>query len=284
MKRMKKKTIVWLCALMGEESKIGKVTLENRRKVEQLVKILQMMENPEPSLLDLLDDICDRFSTEFSEYSTNILLVSCSRHSEHWVSHEGFYLLELAEGAMGTSLQKAKEYIWCAMTFFEKSESGQETISSLISRVVRQKQPLQRIDFGYGVTILDDEGYKETLLQNTREWRLEEMLLSKDFGEIGWSWLAKRIQSNMRMYNNLSAPLPTLLRGKKEDLKAVWDVMVNYDDDNDGIHYVGTWSFRGCLDQDFFDKYGWETRKEFIEKENGEVLDVGWKKIEEIIY
>ena len=89
------------CESEGEESEIGTGTLENRRIVGQLVEIFQMMVvDPEPRLLELLEIICERFSEDYKKY-WNSVLVSCDRHSEHRVSKEGFYLLEMAEGTLG---------------------------------------------------------------------------------------------------------------------------------------------------------------------------------------
>ena len=84
-------------------------------EIEDLVEILsQMVEDREPLVLELLDIICERFSEQKTEencWPDQVkVLVSCKRHpGDHLVSRHGFYYLELVEGAMGTTLQKAKE-------------------------------------------------------------------------------------------------------------------------------------------------------------------------------
>ena len=77
----------------------------NKREVTQLVEILKMVNDPDLLLLqELLDTICERFQDPVNDYFG--MTVSCSRHPDHHNVDEGFQLLELAEGMMGTSQQQ----------------------------------------------------------------------------------------------------------------------------------------------------------------------------------
>ena len=105
----------------------------DRAKIGQLVKILKLVEDPESHLLELLHTICERYpegleleveypdeegeedqedqEEESTHFNLDSVQVSCSLHpAGHKVNAVGFELLELVEGAMGTTLQKVKQF------------------------------------------------------------------------------------------------------------------------------------------------------------------------------
>ena len=113
------------------------------------------------------------------------VLVGCSRHpGHHLVNHEGFHLLELVEGTMGTTLQKAREV---------EDNGGEigyqcgEFALGLVSRIERQKQPLQRF-FSESVYI-HGGGIYATLLKNATEWENSRILVGS-VGKLVLSWIA----------------------------------------------------------------------------------------------
>ena len=60
--------------------------------VNTLVALLKLMQNPSCQLLDLLDVVCDRFSTE---ENNDAVTMSCEGHPDgHLVSFEGLRVLE----------------------------------------------------------------------------------------------------------------------------------------------------------------------------------------------
>ena len=96
--------------------------IESRRtEMGHLTKILKMMENPLPLMIDLLDVISQVFLPYkpppgqvlyrggiFDEY----VQLSCPRHqASHVVSPEGFLLLEQVEEVMGLTLQQKVEKV-----------------------------------------------------------------------------------------------------------------------------------------------------------------------------
>lgn len=227
-------------------------------EVGDLLKILQMMEDPEPLIPELLDMICERFSQEKTEetyWPEQVkVLVSCSRHpGDHLVSCGGFQLLELVEGATGTTLQKAKEV---------EDVGGSIGVSddftrALASRIKRQKQPLQRF-FSELVYVHKTDIYS-TLLQNSTEWDISRILIADQFGEPEFSWLADGIQRNRGVIQKIEIDECLLFKSKKANFKAIWEGMA---DD-------GSW---------VFDFSGW-----VIEKEWREDVDIGWEKIEKFV-
>ena len=126
------------------------------------MKILKLVEGPESHLLELLHTICERYpegleleveypdeegeedqedqKEESTHFNLDSVQVSCSLHpAEHKVNTVGFELLELVEGAMGTTLQKVKQ--------FEVDQFDFDLInlaSALMARINRQNKPLKR--------------------------------------------------------------------------------------------------------------------------------------------
>ena len=248
-----------------EVSPVGKKTKQNRREMNQLVEFLQMAEDPEPLLMDLLDTICERFSRKAEsgrKEHRHTVLVSCNHHPDHLVSPEGFALLELAEGIMGTTLQKAKEVEW--FSFVKSGTSGIELVSALLSRIVRQKEVLQRMSVAE-MRILGNREATAILMQNTIKWdinliQVDDWMVTGDFGEEGWAWLADGIQRNRGILRTMN---PSFTDGNLEDFKTVWD----------GMDANGYW--------DFGNKY--YVKGEWKMEEDGEIVDLGWRRIEKIL-
>ena len=227
---------------------------ELKFEVKNLVEILQMVEDPLPLIPELLDMICEWYPQEKTEetyWPDQVkVLVSCDLHpGDHLVSRGGFQLLELVEGAMGTTLQKAIQV---------EDDGGSidegEFAMALVSRIKRQKQPLRR--FCSEVELVDRTGIYATLLQNSTEGKISEIIIDDGFGEPEFSWLADGIQRNKGVIEKLGIMEYALFKSKKADLKAIWE----------GMAENGSWDF---------DWNGW-----VIEKEWREDVDIGWEKME----
>ena len=140
----------------------------NKFEVAQLVEILKMVNDPESLLLqELLDTICERFQNPSNDYFN--MEMSCSRHPDHHdVDQEGFLLLELAEGMMGTSLQEIR-----TMHFDNLEENSDEAFElALSARLARQTEQLDRVGLLEAV-ILSNQGLNATILQKTLDWNIQ---------------------------------------------------------------------------------------------------------------
>ena len=147
--------------------------------------------------------------------------MSCSRHPDHHdVDQEGFLLLELAEGMMGTSLQQIR-----TMHFDDLEENSDEAFElALSARLARQTEQLHRAGL-VEVVISSNQGLNATILQKTLDWNVEEISIG-DFGEDGqgWSWFAKGMQRSRTKYvDRINVSKQVIMKAKKEDLKTAWE-------------------------------------------------------------
>ena len=154
----------------------------NKTEIAQLVNIAVSKEVKDPKLLiqDLLDFICEKFvriplanGEPWDEYYT---IMSCSCHPDHQVDREGFQLLELVEGKMGTSMQQIKELVDQSSI---DDDSDLEFELALTSRLSRQKEQLRRVTM-LNATISSDSGLNATILRKTLEWDIEEISIVED--------------------------------------------------------------------------------------------------------
>ena len=102
-------------------------------QIQDLAEILKSKEGPLDVLRDLLEGICTRFPADPEEPFSEYFRVSCpwEESGSVCVSLEGFELLEIAEGAMGSTEQHLQlavvPYLFVP------------TLSSLASRLLRQR-------------------------------------------------------------------------------------------------------------------------------------------------
>ena len=98
------------------------------------MEILKSKERPLDIFRDLLKGICTMFAADPEEASSEYVLVSCpwEESGSVCVSLEGFELLEIAEGAMGSSEQHLQLALVHDLHF-------RSTLSSLASRLLRQR-------------------------------------------------------------------------------------------------------------------------------------------------
>merc|ERR1719222_330624 len=121
---------------------------------------------------------------------------------------------------MGTTLQKVENF---QITDFNENVLADFSLASaLMARIIRQKKPLQKAKMNK-LLLLANTGITATLLEDTQQWEIDYLLLHRDFGREGWSWLAKYIQRNEGALEIIQSSSVVMARAKTEDLKAVWD-------------------------------------------------------------
>ena len=296
----------------------------NHTEVAQLVNIavLKMVKDPKILLQELLDMICERFERiPWPNWGADddYISMSCSRHpSDHQVGLEGFQLLELVEGIMGTSLQQVKEVVDEGI-----NDSHQKYDLALAARLSRQKEQILRLQWQMamlGTEISSKTRLDATILQKSLEWDIEDIFLG-DMGEEEWAWFSKGMQRNENRVSTILVSKQIIIKSKKEDLKTVWDatndsghwqiVKTVWDATNDSGHWqiVSTSESTGVLERywglvqvdDFVERncngscsykdvdiltyMGMTTGCPYRDDGEGEdikIVDCGWRRIEEI--
>jgi len=246
-------------------------------KMGPIIGILKMMGSPQFHLLALLDIICKRFTPcddpSGDPYSPkyDCFKVTCPNHEVHHVSTLGFMLLELVEGAVGSSDQKVE---WINIMSIKGP-----FIPALKSRAMRQEREIRWIDtFAYHCQTQNDAEAFLTLAQCTKEFGFRTLVISGEIREQGWAALAEALKLLSPLVLDTYNPddfdgddydgdggLPPLrgvqslivgdrnflLDGRREDWRAVWDALP------EGsyllLNKVKT-TAEGPLDQKFFSK------------------------------
>ena len=183
------------------------------------------------SLLDNLEIICLRFPP--TEVRRGVVFgdvkVTCPTHKVHNVSALGFVLLELVEGALGSSLQKIR-------SVFVNSIEGL-LASVLKSRTMRQEGMIKNVDAHFFVSkTQDDVEALTTLVQRTTRFTFHRLAIEGDIGELGWaalpevlkllpSWFLGGVVVDPRGFQALVTRRSFMLDGRREDVRAVWDAL-----------------------------------------------------------
>ena len=206
-------------------------TEEKVAELRPILGVLQLIGSPLPHLLDLLEIICQRFPP--TEVRRGVLFgevkVTCPTHKVHNVSALGFVLLELVEGALGSSLQKIR-------SVFVNSIEGL-LASVLKSRTMRQEGMIKKVDAHFFVSkTQDDAEALTTLVQRTTRFTVRRLAIEGDIGELGWaalpevlkllpSWFLGGVVVDPRGFQALVTERNFLIEGRREDVRAVWDAL-----------------------------------------------------------
>ena len=203
--------------------------------VFHLMVILEMMEDPQTVLLPLLLDlICERFSAPM--HCKDTVKLSCAQHRDgHLVTDSVFWLLEMIEAKFGTAKQQVEAV--------EMETLHEGFVLALAARVSRQDNKITLFS-AQNISLNSDEGTKafNTLVAKIQSWvpfSSDRMLLlvgssseeeeeeghGKGFGEEGWKTLAETLQLHPGMVRLVSTTKKTLDRGRKEDLRKLWEIM-----------------------------------------------------------
>ena len=198
--------------------------------VNTLVALLKLMKNPSRQLLDLLDVICDRFSTEEEDDDDGpkpSFHMSCQRHPDgHLVSFEGLHVLEVVESAFGSAKQSVEAISGAGSTWLG-SILDHTILSALSARLVRQQKMMSAVSMIH-VDIGDQrmaDAFK-TLLEfcpPAERTRRLSVKMSSEGG--GWEWDAMagalRLRPNILFWIQISKQL--LGEGVEEDIRHVWE-------------------------------------------------------------
>ena len=208
-------------------------------KMNPLVQILKMMDDPADRLLDLLDVICERFppvdtgerearnaqleGTGFSMINQipgpQFFQIHCSRHGphKHKVSPFGFLILEEIEKELGTTEQMLD---WAVVDIM-----SDPWLSALSSRLVRQN------DFWEGVRVdmLNVECYStrcaealSTVMEHCEIFEIQNKLcIEEDIGAEGWAALRRGLACHE--VGNLVCDKEHMASGQRSDLRAIWE-------------------------------------------------------------
>ena len=227
-------------------------------KVKDLVAILKLMKNPKANLPEVLAAICEsNLQTHFCGGSG--VRMGCPHHS-YSVSQPGFELLEMVEGAFGTTAQTVENVSL-------GNRIHQNTfVAALASRLTRQQQPLTSISLGK-IEISCEEDTKDfkTLMQaisptTTMAFdRLSVVGLRSDWTREAWAFVAEALRAHPGLLSEFFASKDVYKGGKREEIRVVWEALKP-----DGRLIVGIW-----------DEFS-----EAIEREEGEA---GWAKLGQIL-
>ena len=128
----------WVRTLPLSHQEYNELSEECMAGIGPIIEILQTIGNPTSHLLKLLEFICESFPALERRYLIHDhrwgnIKVSCPTHGDHVVSLLGFQLLELVEGATGSSELKIGSV---RLSFLEAGP----LIQALISRAMRQEE------------------------------------------------------------------------------------------------------------------------------------------------
>ena len=183
--------------------------------MRNLAAILKLLKTPSDLLLDLLDVICERFPS-------NVVTLVCPRHPDsHHVSVGGFLLLEEVEKFLGTAE--------LGIQSLEVSVLSKEHLNALASRISRQQDVVASVSIGFLIDLDTDDGAESfyTLLSSqaiqVNKVRKLALVLGESIGEKGWAALAKAIQAQPLLVNQVICSRSILAKGREEDVKKVWE-------------------------------------------------------------
>ena len=200
--------------------------------VKTFVALLKLMKNPSYHLLDLLELICDRFSPDNDNVGEESgprpgLHISCQRHPEgHFVSFEGFLVLEAIEGACGSAEQPVEAIAGGVEGNWLGPILDHTLLSALTARLVRQQKMMSSVSLIH-IDIGDKnmaEAFKSLLgfCPAERTTRLSVKMSSKG---AGWEWEemggAMCLHPNLVSWIKISRQL--LGEATEEEIRHVWD-------------------------------------------------------------
>ena len=186
------------------------------------------MESPQSLTLELLDLICAEYNEKMGWVARGRkgahVQVSCPLHDSHTVSGYGFILLEDCEGTLGSADQHL-------VSIFEGERSMQLDdfqLPSVSSRLSRQPRTMERIQFsGISLRNKDLVDIWLNVLQNCDEAHgLRSVHIYDDIGTGGWEALAKALRLHQPYMLRFSSYNNVMMHARSEDLRIIWDAML----------------------------------------------------------
>ena len=165
-----------------EEDKEERWKETNKTGAVQLVAILKTVEDPEPLLLELFDTLC-RFFAQYWDIESHVAM-SCPCHPDpedwHCVNAEGFQLLELVEGMMGTSLQQIRGIEITSVD----DDCDDDFRKALAARLARQTETIEEVKL-QDATFWRYNELNATILEKAKTWDVHDVSLEYFGGRIG---------------------------------------------------------------------------------------------------
>ena len=232
--------------------------LDGREVITDMVEILKTIEGPEAHLLDLLDAICmRRVPAGDGAWSFGSVKVGCPRHPDsHLIPLRQFELLEEAMGAFGAADMFLEEINTNLFPLMEPC------LSILGSTLSRQQEKVKKLNIPK--IVIKSRGGAEAfkiLIEGSQVISpIEKLSVSRSISQRGWEAIGSSLQLHPGLVINITTLKDALDEAKKEDLKAVWDVL------------QGHWVVRATQ--------GNPRNSEGIRKQDGG--EAGWKRLQQI--
>ena len=222
-----------------------------RVKMQNLAGILKMVDDADSQvshLRHLLDTICVKSPPD---EGTCYIQIGSTSHGFHLVSPLGFLLLEEVEAALGSTLQNVSRVVIgiYSMPLLEPLSASEALMQALAARVVRQQQNLTRMEMKWiEVRSKEDAESFLTLMENCEtvvctgtltggeELPGMQYHIRGNIEEGGWAAMARA--SSMAPVRRVIASKEMMQAGKREDLKAVEQAVVD-----DGYWMVEDWDW-----------------------------------------
>ena len=190
-------------------------------KVDNLVAILKLTEDPKTKLPEVLDAICE---SNLSTDSLHGMRMGCPHHLHSYtISLPGFKLLEMVEGAFWTTEQTVKS-LSCDMNGILPNNF----IAALASRLTRQQQPLISINIGALFIFSEEEAEDfKNLMQAIppTTMQLRGMWIQAPFGPEGWKFLAEALQTHPGLLSWFQVDKDVCNGVKREEMRVVWEAL-----------------------------------------------------------
>ena len=196
-------------------------------QIRDLAEILKSKEGPLDVLRDLLKGICTRFPADPEEASSDYVRVSCpwEESGSVCVSLEGFELLEIAEGAMGST----EQHLQLAVV----NKLYEPTLSYLASRLLRQrdKDVKSKIIIRQEIYLLDisEVSSFSSIMQNCQAVDLQCLCI--DFVDIeeskqGWTMIKEALSRHALACIETHSK-KNVANARREDLRAIWECVTD---------------------------------------------------------
>ena len=181
-------------------------------------------------LRDLLKGMCTRFPADPEEASSDYVRVSCpwEESGSVCVSLQGFKLLEIAEGALGSTEQHLELAVVNKLWTWRDQSS---TLSSLASRLLRQRDKgvESKIIIRNEIDLLDNSEVSSfsSMMQNCQAVDLQFLSLTfVDIEEEGWTMIKEALSRHALACLEICFK-QSVATARREDLRAIWECVTD---------------------------------------------------------
>ena len=249
-----------------------------------LTEILKMMFNSQVSLeIDLLLWICKGFPPCMGDFNTKLQLVHVSHHLPpdqlwtHSVSPQGFTFLEMVESALGTKIQKIEK--------IQMQILKDPVLMALSERASRQGRRISESRLGRVWCYTKENAVALlALVRHSNNWEVCHLYVSGRVGLDGWNALREAVCSSgaTNPLCVVNATLRSMAKARKEDLRAIWEVLKYTwsiaDTEHGGNHYL----CKDTRDKEDYNEMRWRRLERLVdlEREDMEKKDMEKEDLE----